>query len=48
MLCQAFMDREVGPEVMERIAAIVEILVWPGGMPGDYGWCLFRQHPEEE
>lgn len=46
---QVFMDHEVGPEVTERIAAILEIPDWPGGsMPGDYDWCLFRQHPEEE
>ncbi|MBR0683129.1 hypothetical protein GXW74_21745 [Roseomonas eburnea] len=26
----------------------VEIIDWPGGMPGDCGWFLAWKHPEEE
>ena len=40
-----FYERELAPRGFQLK---VQIIDWPGGMPGDVGWSLSWKHPEEE
>ena len=40
-----FYERELAPRGFQLK---VQIIDWPGGMPGDVGWSLTWKHPEEE
>lgn len=39
-----FFQKELAPRGFQLM---VEILDWPGGMPGDVGWFLTWKHPDE-